>query len=411
VGGGASNFEVTSSGTSQTNSPFSSVVQGGLNVNGSVVFKAAPNSTTTFKLQDTSGQNALIVSTNFIFTNYNAANATLKVGMDAGTSRSINAAGTINASGADYAEYFVQHIPGSLAAGELVCLRDDKTVEACSTGGNLIGAVSSNPGFVGNDLFDPAHPDNTVLVALMGQVRVKVSASNGPIVAGDYVTLSSTSGVAVKATTTGKTLGQAMEPLASGDGTILVLINPGYYEPPFAGLIQGTGLNINGDTVLTSTVTIGSTLNVSGATTLTTLNVTGTTTLASLTVSGDTTLATLTLNGKLITSGNKPALSVLATALNNAVAAVATGTDTAGTITLTTDTLAPVDGKIRLTFATPYGAAPVVNLTAVGKDAAQLGAYVESTSATELIINFVNAPTAQKTFTFNYQIIQAISTN
>jgi hypothetical protein len=369
-------------------------------------------SATAFQIQDSGGVVALNISTNNVTASFNAAAATLKVAKDSGTSRSINAAGTINASGADYAEYFVQHVPGSLVEGDLVCLRDDKTVEACSTGGNLIGAVSSNPGFVGNDLFDPAHPENTVLVALMGQVSVKVSASNGAIAAGDHLTLSTTSGVAVKQTSAGKSLGQAMEPLASGDGTILVLINPGYYAPSTSGLLQGSGLEVAGSTLLTGAVSIDGSLNVSGATTINSLTVTTNLVVQqNLTVSGNTTVANLTVNGKLITSGNKPLTAVLGTVINNAQVTVSTGTDTAGNISFVTDTLAPVDGKIRITFATPYTTAPVVNLTAAGKDAAQLGAYIESTSATEVVIGFVNAPQALSTYNFNYQIIQAISTN
>jgi hypothetical protein len=128
-----------------------------------------------------------------------------------------------------------------------------------------------------------------------------------------------------------------------------------------------------------------------------------------LVVLGNTTVQNLTVNGRIITAGVKPVPSVLGTAINNAQASITTGTDMAGTITLTTDLIAPVDGKLRIVFNTPYGNPPIVNLTAVGRDSAGLGAYVESVSSTELVINFITPPTAQKTYQFNYQIIEAVS--
>ncbi|MBI4039324.1 hypothetical protein HY388_00670 [Candidatus Daviesbacteria bacterium] len=55
---------------------------------------------------------------------------------------------------------------------------------------------------------DPYKPG----VALAGRVPVKVSLENGPIEKGDYLTSSSTPGVAMKATKPGQVVGKALEP-------------------------------------------------------------------------------------------------------------------------------------------------------------------------------------------------------
>jgi len=82
----------------------------------------------------------------------NAANAAFKVNKDATTSRSINASGTINASGADYAEYMRKADDcGVLVKGQIVGVDaqgrlTDKWAEAKSF---LI--KSTNPSYVGGD--------------------------------------------------------------------------------------------------------------------------------------------------------------------------------------------------------------------------------------------------------------------
>ncbi|GEM_PF-4146265 len=65
-------------------------------------------------------------------------------------------------------------------------------------------------------------------IALSGRVPVKISLENGPIKPGDYLTSSSISGVAMRATKVGMTLGTALESYTGwGDGTVLVFINIG----------------------------------------------------------------------------------------------------------------------------------------------------------------------------------------
>lgn len=84
----------------------------------------------------------------------NAANATAKVARDGTTSRSLNAAGTINASGADYAEYMTKAADcGVIGKGQIVGvntagLLTDKWADAVAF---LI--KSTDPSYVGGDVW------------------------------------------------------------------------------------------------------------------------------------------------------------------------------------------------------------------------------------------------------------------
>ena len=108
----------------------------------------------------------------------------------------------------------------------------------------LVGVVSQNPGLVFDNGKTQIAGDNSNLitadktvVALVGRVNVKVSVENGAVHIGDALTSSSTPGVAIKATHAGKIIGYAMEK-ANAAGTVLALVQPGYYAP--AGEQVGT---------------------------------------------------------------------------------------------------------------------------------------------------------------------------
>src|SRR3989344_1231784 len=76
----------------------------------------------------------------------------------------------------------------------------------------MIGIVSTNPGVTLNSdaRVDDIHP-NLYPIGLSGRVPTKVSTENGPIAVGDYLTSSSTPGLAMKATKPGPTVGKALE--------------------------------------------------------------------------------------------------------------------------------------------------------------------------------------------------------
>lgn len=104
----------------------------------------------------------------------------------------------------------------------------------------LIGVVSTNPGLV----FDEGKTylagdnsrlitDNKTAVAMLGRVPAKFSLENGPIAVGDPLTISSTPGVAMKATQAGQIIGYAMQSSDSGqEGKLLVWLQVGLYLPP-----------------------------------------------------------------------------------------------------------------------------------------------------------------------------------
>ncbi len=90
---------------------------------------------------------------------------------------------------------------------------------------NITGVISSAPyQILGEDLKKKsAHP---LPLALAGRVPVKVTAENGAIAPGDYLTSSSTPGTAMKATQAGTTVGMALESFnGQGTGKVLMLVN------------------------------------------------------------------------------------------------------------------------------------------------------------------------------------------
>lgn len=118
---------------------------------------------------------------------------------------------SIRGSGADLAELYGTY-DTSLQAGDVVTLDADmkagvkKTTRAYDP--QVMGIVSTVPGIVIGDVEDPGA--TPVMLALAGRVPLKVSLENGPIKKGDYLTPSSTPGVAMKATKAGVIIGQAM---------------------------------------------------------------------------------------------------------------------------------------------------------------------------------------------------------
>lgn len=83
---------------------------------------------------------------------FNAAAASLKVGNNTSTSRSINAGGTVNASGADYAEYMTKADDcGVVAKGDVVGVNaEGKLTDKWSKAVTFV-VKSTNPSYVGGD--------------------------------------------------------------------------------------------------------------------------------------------------------------------------------------------------------------------------------------------------------------------
>lgn len=129
---------------------------------------------------------------------WNAAAATMVIGYDTTTGRSINAGGTVNASGADYAEYEFNN-GLSVAKGDVVGFKSDGTLTKTFAEAIRFGVKSTSPALVGgNDwgsaavvgetpVFTPPpykgahHPgDRPIPARVMTHEAVPVQASNEP---------------------------------------------------------------------------------------------------------------------------------------------------------------------------------------------------------------------------------------
>lgn len=114
-----------------------------------------------------------------------------------------------------------------------------KILDKASTATQVVGIVSTGPYQVlGEDVkkgVESASDPNIRAepLALAGRVPVKVSDEGGPIKAGDYLTLSSTPGVAMRASGPAVTIGKALEDWQpfSGKPTVLVLVYISWHDP------------------------------------------------------------------------------------------------------------------------------------------------------------------------------------
>lgn len=109
-----------------------------------------------------------------------------------------------------------------LGPGEIVSVDPNakdhvKRAEPSDSKTSLIGIVSENPGFKLSQSADLVGGDRYVPVALSGRVPLKVSSENGPIAAGDLLTLSSVAGVGAKAKPGDAVIGKALESYKSTD--------------------------------------------------------------------------------------------------------------------------------------------------------------------------------------------------
>lgn len=151
----------------------------------------------------------------------------------------ITGAGTFVA-GSDFAEAF-EAVGGKdgFEPGDVVVLSSEGTqaVEKCSRSYDprVVGVYSTRPGLLGADKNGETRIDeHDIPVAITGIVPTKVSAENGAIRPGDFITTSSRLGYAMRATPytingvemypTGVILGKALEALDAQEGVIKVLI-------------------------------------------------------------------------------------------------------------------------------------------------------------------------------------------
>jgi hypothetical protein len=147
----------------------------------------------------------------------------------------------------------------AIEPGDLVVI--DKEASASATvaksstkyQNDILGIVSEAPGF----RLSQADKNNYRPVALAGRVAVKVSSENGAIKKGDYLTSSSTPGVAMKATRPGQVVGKALEDFTPScgeidnqfcKGKVLTFVNVSFADPQNA--LANLLLDIDGSLII-----------------------------------------------------------------------------------------------------------------------------------------------------------------
>jgi len=158
-------------------------------------------------------------------------------------------------AGADLAEIYYTH-DDTIQAGDLVSLdpASPALVRRSSTpyDPNMLGIISAKPGIVLSG--SPVQPADTrqVLLGLAGRVPVKVTAENGSIAAGDLLTASERSGIAMRADH-GPVVARALEPFSgSGVSTIMAFIdrspvgNPIHFNTGSGMVLNENDLFLNG---------------------------------------------------------------------------------------------------------------------------------------------------------------------
>ena len=154
-------------------------------------------------------------------------------------------------TGADLAEYYYA-ADGSINPGDVVSLDPEFPAGIRKSTGKgdetVLGVISTEPGMILGDIqkdnkgvriLSDAEKANVgerraLPLALAGRIPVNVSTENGPIVAGDYLTASSIPGVAMKATKSGRVLGQALFGHDKNEiGAVMMFVNNTYTKGSF----------------------------------------------------------------------------------------------------------------------------------------------------------------------------------
>jgi len=185
----------------------------------------------------------------------------------------------------------------------------------------------------------------------------------------------------------------------------------GFYTASLAAIGIGTtapnaNLDVEGTALLKSGVDSSAAFQIQNATG-TSLLVADTSGMT-ITVQALIITADLTVNGHVITGGSAPTVVAGAAACTGGAVSI-TGTDTTGTITVTTGTGCSGGGTLAtVTFASPFGAVPSVQLTPGNPISQTLGAYVDDStiSTTKFDLGANATPSGSQTFKWNYWVAQ-----
>lgn len=162
---------------------------------------------------------------------------------------------------ADYAEqYSVEEgieygdivVPGS----ETVVTTEGDTIAKLTKSsqpyqGPVVGIVSNNYGDFTSAGYNIKDEDNPMPIALVGRVPVKVTNEGGLIQAGDYLTTSSTAGMAMKAQGVGRVIGMALEDWNGETPTVMVQVHNSWTMGDVIGT-DGTSTTITDNVVVSA---------------------------------------------------------------------------------------------------------------------------------------------------------------
>ncbi len=142
---------------------------------------------------------------------------------------------TFTTTAADFAELLTLTAPANV--GDIIS-HTGSGYQQATFGQEVMGVVSDQSGFLGNDKDDPG--PNDAQVGYSGIIDTNVSDENGSIVPGDPITASSIPGYGMKDTTGGYVVGFARTSFTAGTGTscgsftcsqISVHVQPKWYDP------------------------------------------------------------------------------------------------------------------------------------------------------------------------------------
>ncbi|MFH1111981.1 MAG: hypothetical protein V1712_02825 [Patescibacteria group bacterium] len=174
----------------------------------------------------------------------------------------------------DLAEMYSTRPEENLVAGDVVVLDSAGsllvTKSASAYDPLIVGVISDSPGFAMSGISETNGQGDTTngkYVALEGRVPVKVNNENGPIAIGDYLTSSSTPGVAMKAIKAGPVLGLALEAYdgTNPSGQVMMFVSRDSYDPQAGQYLSSSGGEVAGIVKVTAAGTPVS-INLTGPT-------------------------------------------------------------------------------------------------------------------------------------------------
>ena len=298
-----------------------------------------------------------------------------------------------NTGGADFAEYFSKGTT-PLMQGDIVTIDNSGSATLATQKTGAIGIVSTTAGFIGNAPHDETQEAQKIVVGLVGQLPVKVTTENGTIQAGDLLTMSTTPGVAMKATKAGITIGRALEDYTNTNshavGIVTVVVNISWADPAVQ-ITDNGDLSVNGqvagaNTQTNSTMLAGDTVPVPSTTGVTANQFNNlSTTVATLQLQMASQTAQL---AKIDDLSNQLADLEKTVNLNQALAGISTQSAVLGASTTSEDTT--IGGKLSVSGRTLLGD---VGITGVVNDGLLTINGMDTSSATPAAtINTLSAP-------------------